>query len=516
MKKILACLVCASLALGSLAGCGKQETSDGTEETQQTQEEAPGQSAEEPAEETTEEPYEVHMRFALPSVSVNNDEVDRIVEKINELTLRDLNMTLDLIITPMASYDEQIQLELSSGSQDMDLFMTHFAYGPTWVNEGYVMDLTDLLEEYGQDTLNSYSSQELATICKVGDFIFGVPVHKEISQQPTVFFRTDILDKYNIDVSTIQTIEDVDALYTEIAEKEPDMWMVAASGLTDLYPVDYLDSGMGVFAILDPVNSTEVVNYMESDAVREWCDYNRKWYENGWINPGAASDTEPVYTYIKSGQAFSFFSSAGHPLSESDQENNCGGVDLTMVHLGEAMATTSSSCVYCYAISSSSKNPEKAMQMLNYMETNTEIMNLLNWGIEGEDYVVTEDGTLDYPEGKDASTVGYHLGAGWALPNQFICTPWCTDGADIYEKMIEYNNESTVSQALGFSLDFTPIFNEISELYQIKTKYGKALFTGAVDPDEYISTMVDEMNAAGADTVKAEIQRQLDEWLAEQ
>ena len=518
MKKIPALFLCGALALGCLSGCNSQEPAQtGTQQADaqsETAETGVGQSGQAAA--SSEEPYEVHMRFALPSVTVNNDEVDRIVEKINEITLEELNMTLDLVITPQASYDEQIQLELSSGSEDVDLFMTHYAYGPTWVNEGYVTDLTELLQEYGQDILSSYSSPELATVCSVGDFIFGVPVHKEISQQPTIFFRTDILEKYDIDVSQITTIEDVDALYAEVSQKEPGMWMLAASGLTDLYPVDYLDSGMGVFALLNPTESTEVVNYMESDSVREWCDYNRKWFENGWINPGAASDTEPVYTYIRSGQAFSFFSSAGHPLSEGDQENNCGGVDLTMVHLGDAMATTSSSCVYCYAISSSSKDPAKAMQMLNFIVNSTEVMNLLNWGVEGEDYVVTEDGTLDYPEGKDASTVGYHLGAGWALPNQFVCTPWCTDGADIYERMIEYNNESTVSKALGFSLDFTPIFNEISELYQIKIKYSKALFTGAVEPEEYIQTMVDEMNAAGAQEVRDEIQRQLDEWLEKQ
>ena len=500
--KIISGALSIAMLASLMSGCGKPASSAGTAASAETS--------------STEEPYEVHMWFALPSVSVNTDEVERIEAKINEYTLRDLNMALDLTITPQASYDEQVQLELSSGSEDVDIFMTQFGYGTTWVSQNYVTDLSDLLQEYGQDILSSYSSEDLATVCKVGDVIFGVPVHKEISRQPVIFFRTDILEKYDIDVSNIKTLDDIDALYTQVAEKEPDMWMLAASGMTDLTPVDLVDSGMGVFALVDPANSTEVVNYMATDAVREWCEYNRDWFNNGWINPGAASDTEPVYTYIKSGQAFSFFSNSGHPLSESDQENNCGGIDLTMVQLGDPIASTSSSCVYCYAISSASRDPAKAMQMLNYINSSTEVMNLLNWGVEGEDYVVTENGTLDDPEGKDASTVGYHLGAGWALPNQFVCTPWVTDGPDIYEKMIEYNNNSISSLALGFNLDFTPIFNQLSELYQIKLKYSKALFTGAVDPDEYLNTMLSEMEAAGAAEVQAEIQRQLDEWLAQQ
>ena len=41
----------------------------------------------------------------------------------------------------------------------------------------------------------------------------------------------------------------------------------------------------------------------------------------------------------------------------------------------------------------------------------------------------------------------------------------------------------------------------IRDRYQIKQKYGKALFTGAVDPDEYLQTMLSEMEAAGAAAV---------------
>lgn len=167
MKKIPALFLCGALALGCLSGCNSQEPAQtGTQQADaqsETAETGVGQSGQSAA--SSEEPYEVHMRFALPSVTVNNDEVDRIVEKINEITLEELNMTLDLVITPQASYDEQIQLELSSGSEDVDLFMTHYAYGPTWVNEGYVTDLTELLQEYGQDILSSYSSPELATVC---------------------------------------------------------------------------------------------------------------------------------------------------------------------------------------------------------------------------------------------------------------------------------------------------------------------------------------------------------------
>lgn len=510
MKKKLACLLCAVMMIGIITGCGEQKEQN--EQTSQV-EEGGGQEVE-TAEASGEEPYEVGMRIALPAAVPSEEEMNRVVEHINELTMKELNMTLKLEIIPFSSYIEQIQLDLSAGS-DIDLFVMLSAYGPSWVNAGYLVDMKDLLEEYGKDILSSYSSPELASVCDVNGTIYAVPVHKEISQQPTIFFRTDILEKHNIDVSNIKSIADVDALFEQVSELEPDMWMLAADnlGLAELYPVDYI-GGLETYAIVDPANNSKVVNYFETDDFREWCDYNHKWFTNGWVNSGAASDTESYYTYITSGQAFAFFSDSGHPLSEADQENNCGGVDLTMVNLGESWATTSTSCSFCYAISSGSKDPVKAMKMLNFMTTNTEIMNLLNWGVEGEDYVVNADGLLDYPEGKDASSVGYHLGAGWVLPNQFVCTPWSSDGSDIYEKLIDYNNEAIISRALGFTFDSTPVADEISAVSNVKAKYYKALITGAVDPEEYIEILVQEMEDAGSDKVIAEMQKQLDEYLA--
>ncbi len=62
-------------------------------------------------------------------------------------------------------------------------------------------------------------------------------------------------------------------------------------------------------------NNTTVENFFDTEPFKKWCTYIHKWFENGWVNSGAASDTESYYSYIKSGQAFSFFSDYGHPLS---------------------------------------------------------------------------------------------------------------------------------------------------------------------------------------------------------
>lgn len=78
-----------------------------------------------------------------------------------------------------------------------------------------------------------------------------------------------------------------------------------------------------------------------------------------------------------------------------------------------------------WCIANNSKNPEKAMQMLNLMYTNPEVSNLLVNGIEGDNWVFADEskGVITYPEGVDSSNTSYSS-VGWAWPNEQITYVW--------------------------------------------------------------------------------------------
>ncbi len=48
--------------------------------------------------------------------------------------------------------------------------------------------------------------------------------------------------------------------------------------------------------------------------------------------------------------------------------------------------------------------PEAAAKFLDLLYTNEDVINLVNFGVEGEHYVVAENGQLDYPEGMSRQT----------------------------------------------------------------------------------------------------------------
>ena len=79
---------------------------------------------------------------------------------------------------------------------------------------------------------------------------------------------------------------------------------------------------------------------------------------------------------------------------------------------------------------------------------------------------------------------------------------------------MDYNATAVNSPALGFRFDPDPVSDIVSAVSNVRSKYYKALIVGAVDPAEYIPKYLEELDAAGNQELIAEIQRQLDEWLA--
>lgn len=146
--------------------------------------------------------------------------------------------------------------------------------------------------------------------------------------------------------------------------------------------------------------------------------------------------------------------------------------------------------------------------------TSTEMANILINGLEGTHYEFTDkdNGVINYPDGVTASNTGY-TSLPWAWPNEAISYVWEGNDPDIWDQTQEFNNNAVVSPAKGFAWDNTDVQNEVTACANVTAKYGPALECGSLDPETTIPKFLDELKAAGADTIIAEKQRQLDDWL---
>ena len=115
-----------------------------------------------------------------------------------------------------------------------------------------------------------------------------------------------------------------------------------------------------------------------------------------------------------------------------------------------------------WTIPVTAREREAAMKFLNMMYTDERIVNLLNYGVENEDYVVGEDGRFSFPEGKDMNSVGYYNGYTCVFGNQFLAGVRDTEALDIREKGQQYDAEATLSANFGFSANSTGMDTQIA------------------------------------------------------
>ncbi len=185
------------------------------------------------------------------------------------------------------------------------------------------------------------------------------------------------------------------------------------------------------------------------------------------------------------------------------------GEEYIMIPHGECFITSDSGVTTMTAVSSTSKHPEEAMQLLNLMYTDEALFNMLMFGLEDVHYTKVADNRIEPIEGAN-----YTYGTmAWAYGNQLLAwyLPGQVDG--LWETTEEILNNAEVSLLRGFSFDLTPVQSEIAQIDAVRTEYSYRDYV-ATDLAAFESEYTEKLKAAGIETLVAEFQRQVDEWAA--
>lgn len=371
-------------------------------------------------------------------------------------------------------------------------------------------ELDDLLPLYGQDILKIATKEEIENTMRNGH-LYEFPSKADYAASAGIAFRKDILEKYEIDPAMIQTLEDVDEVFTFLRDKEPQLIMTSPlwtqSGFWLRYRFfDVLPNTIFDFAR----DSGELVNVYDTEPYRHLISMIRKWYKLGYLPDELPLQNIKGSEMVKAGKLFSYFC-AWKPGIEWE-ESVSSGQDMVIVPLREPYITNASVRISPWGITQECNHPEEAMRFLNLLYSDAELVNLLIYGIEGMHYEILEDGTIDFPEGVTAETSRYNPNMGWSFPNQMLSYIWNGNDPDLWEKTKQFEKEAETAQAIGFWFDDTKVREQNEKLNEIAKKYAYGLESGMLDPDIYLPQMLAEMEEAGMSEVKQEIAQQYDEW----
>ena len=497
-KRILAAMLTMSMVV-SMTACGNSEAGESKDSAKNNG--------------NGDEPYTVTM---VLNGSTQPDE-ERIEQKINEILEPELNADLDIVVLPWASASQQLQLMLS-GDEKIDVFYTQATNAVQYMNAGQIIDMSELIDKYGTNIKQIYG-EDIAKINQIEGFVYGVPNQIERGSIPAVFMRKDLVEKYNIDTTQIKEPKDLESVFETVKAGEPDMTMLYSindgdTPVTRLFSGDNLSDNNYLGVLMDQTNSTKLENFFATDWFKDTTTMLYNWYQKGYISQDAGTNTENWRTVCKAGNLFSLFF-AYHPGTPVEFESSTGYEFEIVPFYNEPIINSSSYNGVTFSIAQNSENPEKTMEVLDYIYGSSEIMNLLNWGEQDKDYVIedADNGIINFPEGITADNAGYNLNLGWELPNQFIAYKWTGSDPKLWEKMEEFNGSAKSSKAVGFLFDSSNYSSEIAALSNIVKQYSGALYSGSGDPDELIPEWLEALDDAGINEVIQAKQEQLDAFL---
>ena len=86
--------------------------------------------------------------------------------------------------------------------------------------QGHLMDITDLMQEYGQGIIDVVG-EEFLEAGKINGSQYAVPTMRDLAREYGFVFDEEMAERNGIDVSTIKTFDDLEAALAVIKENEP-------------------------------------------------------------------------------------------------------------------------------------------------------------------------------------------------------------------------------------------------------------------------------------------------------
>ncbi|MFD0671507.1 ABC transporter substrate-binding protein [Cohnella sp. GCM10027633] len=490
------------MVLFVLAGCSKNNNEPAASSA------SPSASAPAASESATPEPSkeaeppaELKYYYIVWNVPADQQAVE---DAINEYIKPKINATIKLVPTIESGYKDKINTMLAA-NEEFDLLWTSNWGGGDYdnkVSKGALLPLNDLLA--ATPNLQAAIPEVAWNDTKVEDKIYAVPNMQIAAKADGFAIQKRFVEKYNIDLDAVKTIEDIEPILKTIKDNEPDIIPIAKTANIFDFGREYGYASQG-YKIGDP--EYKIVDTIDKPEYRAFLDLMRKWYLAGYIYKDAATlKDDQLVALLQKGNVAIEWNTTMKPGGEVDDQKRFGGNEVVYKRLTEPEFTGIRPTMT--SISRTSKHPEQALKFLELLSTDPYLFNLISFGIEGKHYTKVGDNTV-----KINQDGGYKEDLGWVFGNVLIGYLKEGQPADTWEKTINLNATAKTPEVNGFNFNNEPYKNEGANVFAVNEQYGKALNSGAVDPAKVFPKYHDAVKKAGVDVQTAEMQKQLDEWL---
>ncbi|TLC98561.1 ABC transporter substrate-binding protein [Robinsoniella peoriensis] len=513
-KNLIALGMAAVMVMGTLAGCSGNSNSEKSSQTDakaesgsetggknDVSEEGDGGGAEK-----KEDKEVVNLKIHTPVPEQTDGKA--VMEALNEYTKEKIGVTVDYVFHGGA-YGDKIQTIIASG-EEYDACFTSNWLNPynTNVVKGAFIDITELLPKAAPE-LQKAIPDYIWTAATVKGGIYAVPNQQIVARQIGALMPKDYVDGTGTDISKVKNLTDLG----EYAQKAFDQFGAKVGGVNraqaaDYCGYEYISDYMAAGAIKMDDTSAKVVNFYATDEWKNMLNELVSLNEKGLLDGECGYMDEYGESQRVAKKTSAFYSGTYKPGVEAEESARAGYECVMATAATDPYISTNSVIATMYGISTTSKHPEETLKYLELINTDPYAINLISYGIEGTHYKKTGENTIEL-----ISDSGYSHGQSWALGNVFNTYALAGQPEDIWEQTRALNDSAKTSPILGFSFDPEAVKMEVTNVSKVVKEY-ESLVGGELPVEETNAEFLEKLNVAGIDKVMAEMQKQIDEFLA--
>jgi putative aldouronate transport system substrate-binding protein len=509
-KQIFSALLASLLLCSALVGCGGDGTSSGSAVSKSGTSSTTGsESLSEPGD--TGEPGEVNWVI----YGDKNDRMTSFLEQVQQYVQdQGLNVEVSLQVLPWSEYaGGQTTLKLASGEEFA--CYTDTPYLGNCISNGYIQDVTDVVEEYGQ-TLKEKLDETSFTAFSKGGRLYAVPVGEKnnASEWYGGFeVRQDLLEEAG--VSEITSLEDLEAFYDACIQLHPDYTGFCESGNTAKFfsrsvtdkTILFLDNNCFLF-VDNSADDDVIYSYYESEEFKKTCEIAQRWREKGIISNLALSDPSSLGNNFLAGQGMFRGGNGGRIYEDTEiltQNVPEAEVKVYMTGNGQPKVTRGNYST-AFQIFANVTNPEDYVQFLDLIYRDQESFDFFTYGDEGTDYTLDENGRIS---GQTVTGVFFE---GWTTAHidYMRFSPLIPD--EQVEAYKQWNDGAEPQKDLGFVFDTEPVEDVIAQLSSVYTEYCEPMLLGFTTYEDGYDELISRLKSAGLDDYMAEYQAQFSEF----
>ena len=445
-------------------------------------------------------------------------DAEKVWEQFNaKLKEKGVNAEVDFEIIPLSEYKQKFTLMLSSREQ-IDIANMYGLDFSTEISNGTFAPITKLLQDYGKETVEILPDWIFDYMTVDGE-VYGIPTYQMLSVPsgwniPAEYEK--YMDMEKMRAACDKTVYANDEIYDCIEEyltklkADGKLGLGLGSGLP-YYGYETINSNFGYWRDNDKI----IVEYIPtSDHLKHVAEKNIEFYQKGLKIRNETAEAEPKSFYGRK-DGYVFFEENWDPDSE---------VKLKIKYDAELVSEPYRTDYFIPMTSSASgtgilsmcKYKEEAMQVLNLVNSDEEMYNLLTFGIEGTHYTKTGEKTMETPTGIQGTINDAYGLYKWITGNTELAYLMQTESED-YTKWVfdEVNQSENRSKLIGFIPDVKSIQLQLSQINALFSEYNGSWKYDSIDSlNERWDEWKKQLEVAGVEDVKNELQRQVDEFLA--